>query len=400
VSAGTIAPHSETGARFSTVKVNQMMKFRSIALVTMTAASLLACSKKEKAPEGEATTVQPAAAKADAGAAKISSVARAHLPEGCEMVATVDWVRFRELKSVKGNLETEIAKLEKPKTGIPTEDVKDIIEFLEKTNIDLRTDPSELAVCVNGMDKAKGDQPPSFVAIVGGKFRPGAAMDVLDSVTERLKGLVRRAAASGAQKSEPEVIDVAGHKTVHDKVENIFFTQAKDGAFVIGNDRAQFEKALATGKAHEGYKLSGDVIVVALTKSAAPLVAQSLASSPFAAAGKSFAGAHIGVTEQRVTVEAQIDDEKQVAELKTTLEALLKQMSAAPGNPFAPALAGAKVTGEGKLLKLEVQVPDEALNGLVRQVGGAAAPRGQAVPAGAVPVPPAGPAGIVKPPAK
>jgi hypothetical protein len=379
-----------------------MMKVRSIAIVTFMATSLLACSKKEKAPEAEATTVQPAAAKVDGGA-KVASVARAHLPEGCELVAAVDWAKFRELKSVKANLEGELTKLDKPKAGLPPEDVKDLVEFLEKANIDLRTDPTEIAACVNGIDKASAGQDPRFVAIVGGKFRPGAAMDVLDSVTERLKGLVRRAAAQGNAKSEPEIIDVAGHKTVHDKTENLFLTQAKDGAFVLGNDRAQFEKALTPGKAHESYKLTNDIVVVALTKAAAPLLGQALADSPFAPAAKSFVGAHLGVTEQRVALEAQIDDEKQVTALKASLEGLFQQMAAAPGNPFGPALAGAKVTAEGKLLKLEVQVPAETLNGLVQQVGGSPVAPPGAMPAGAVPpgaVPSAGPAGLAKPPTK
>jgi hypothetical protein len=114
------------------------------------------------------------------------------------------------------------------------------------------------------------------------------------------------------------------------------------------------------------------------------------------------------VTEQRIALEAQIDDDKQVVALKTAVEGFFKQVAAAPGNPFGPALAGAKVTAEGKLLKLEVPVPAEALNGLVQQVGGpvaapGAVPPGALPPGGAVPpgaVPPAGPAGIVKPPTK
>ncbi len=364
-----------------------MMKARNLALVALVAASALACSKKDKAAEGEAKVTQAASAKADAGA-KVESRARAHLPEGCELVATVDWQRFRELPSVKPNLESELSKLEKPKDGAPEPadvDVKQVLEFLEKTNIDLRTDPSELAVCVSGLANARGDQAPIFVAIVGGKFRPGAAMDVLDSVTERLKALVRRAGAPSDKRSEPEVIEVAGLKTIHDKTENVFITQAKDGAFVIANDRAWFEKGLAAGKAHESYKLSSEVVGVALTKAAAPLVQQSLAGSPFAAAAQSFLGAHVGVTEQNVTVEAHIDDEKQVAELKTGLEGMLEQVAATPHNPFAPALAGAKVTAEGKVLKVAIQVPDQALNGLVQQMGGAVAP------------PALGPAGVVKP---
>jgi hypothetical protein len=374
-----------------------MMKFRSIAIVTIATASLLACSKKEKAPEGEAATVQSAAPAKTDGGAKVSSVARAHLPEGCEFVAAVDWAKFREIKSVKANLEKEIAKLDKPKAGPPPEDMKELIEFFEKTNIDLRTDPTEIAACVNGIDKASRGQNPSFVTVVGGKFRPGAALDVLDSVTERLKAVMRRAAQQADAKSEPEVIDVLGHKTVHDKTENLFFTQAKDGAFVIGNDRAQFEKALVPSKAYESYKLTSDIVVVALTKAAAPLLGQALAGSPFAPAAKSFVGANLGVTEQRLALEAQIDDEKQVAALKTSLESTLQQLAAAPGNPFGPALAGAKVAAEGKLLKVEVQVPAEALNSLVQQAGGSVVPPG-AVPPGAVP--PAGPAGVVRPPTK
>lgn len=363
-----------------------MRKFKSIALVSILAALAIACGKKEK-PEGEKAASTPAAAKVEASA-KVASVARAHLPEGCEVVAIVDWQKFRELKSIKQNLETELGKLDKPKDGKPVtdKDVQEVIDFLQKADIDLRADPSELAACVTGVQKAKADQTPTFVGIIGGKFRPGAAMDVFDSVTERLKGLMRRAAATGdAKKSEPEIIEIAGQKVVHDKAENVYFGQAKDGAFVFGNDRAQFEKALSASKAHEGYKLSAETIGVTLTKAMAPLLSEAMAGSPFVEATKTFTGATLGVSEKHVVVELSLEDEKQLAELKTQLEQLVKQLAGQPGNPFGPVLASAKLSVAGKVLTVDVPVPEEAVNGLLQQVGG---------PVGGPPVgaAPAGPA--------
>ncbi len=356
------------------------------------------CSKKEKA-EGE----NVAAAKTEVAAgAKVDSVAHVHLPEGCQMVATIDYQKLRELKSVKANIEAEIAKLDKPKDGQPgpkDQDIKDMIEFLEKTDINLRTDPSEIAMCFTNMDKGKEE--PLVVVVIGGKFRPGAAMEVMDSLTEKFKGLLRRAATAGdSKKSEPEIIDIAGHKVLHDKTENVYLAQAKDGAFIIGNDRAQFEKSLNAGKAHESYKLSKEVLGVVLTKAMAPMLSEGTAGSPFDAAMKSFSSATVGISEHHVLAELTLDDEKQVTELKGTLELLVKQMSAQPGNPMGPMLSGAKISAAGKVLTVDVAIPEEAVNGLIRQMGGqmggpglggpgVGGPGMVAPPGGAVPAAPA-----------
>jgi hypothetical protein len=161
------------------------------------------------------------------------------------------------------------------------------------------------------------------------------------------------------------VLEVAGVKTLRDKESGVLIAQAKDGAFVLGNDQARFEKALTASKAHESYKLSSEPVGIALTKSASGFVGKTLSTTPFAAAAASFAGAHVGFDDRLLRMEAHFSDPKHVTLVKQGLEALVA--SAPPG-----AAEGAKIGATDGAVSLEVPLPEEVVNGMIQQLPQAA----------------------------
>lgn len=334
-------------------------------------AGALACSKKEPKADEAAAAKQGQSELAANAAPKQTSVGRTHLPEGCDVVATIDWQRFRKMQAVKQDLEKEIADLNEK----PDPEAKRAAEFLKKADIDLLEDPGDIALCLWQLDRLEQDGTPGFVAVVGGKFRPGAAIEALDTVTERLKALVQRAgaAATGKKAEEQEIVQIAGVKAIRDKQSGVIVAQATNGAFVIANDQPKLEKALKPGSAHGAYKLSAEPVGVALTRSAKGFVTQALSDSPFAAATQSFAGAHMGFDDRFLRMEAHFDVDKDAASFKQGLDALLA--SAPPGTA-----EGAKIQVDGKVVSIEVPLPEEAMGGMLQQLPGAAPPRPSAPP--------------------
>lgn len=372
---------------FRQSKGSALLRASAVWLCVGSALGLGACSKKEP-PQTEAAPGSAAAGVEQAAAAKAvgpkqESSGRAHLPEGCDLVTTIDWQRFRELKAVKPDLEKEVASL-------PTsteEDAKKAAEFLKKADIDLLKDPGEIAICLWQLERFEQNETPGFVAVVGGKFRPGAAIEALDTVTERFKSLLRRAANAAANRpsDEPEVLEIGGVKTLRDKESGVLIAQAKDGAFVLGNDQARFEKALTAGKAHESYKLSSEPVGIALTQSASGFVGNALAATPFAAAASSFVGAHLGFDDRLLRMEAHFSDPKHVALVKQGLDGLLA--SAPPGTA-----EGAKIRAADGAVSLEVPLPEEVVNGMLQQLPQAAPSRPAMAPVPGAPRPGAAPA--------
>jgi|GEM_PF-3320965 len=354
------------------------MKFRNIALCALCAlCALSAVACKKEAPSGEASK-----GAASVSGDKVKSVGRAHLPSGCEVVVSLDWPRFRELEPVKGNIDRELTKFEAPPVAnapIDPEvaaDMKNAKEFLEKTHIDLRRDPGELALCAWKIAEAQGDKPPSFVLVLGGQFIPGAALEVFDSFSERFKTLLSRAKPGSEKKPAPEIIEVAGVKVAYDKAEGIYMGQAKDGAFVIANDRPAFEKSLTASEAHLAYKLPNEPIAPALTQAAAPLVTAQLAQSPLAPAAGAFAGANLAYTEGLIKLQLDLTNPAVMPALVTNLDMFIKPNPSMPPNPLSQLLAGAKMTTAGSTLSLEVVLPEETTRGLLQQAGmGAPQPR-------------------------
>lgn len=333
-----------------------------VSAVLLSVFALTACKKKSPESEGEGKASPADAAPASAPSAKQQSVGRAHLPEGCDLVTTIDWPRFRELKAVKPDLEREITQL---KTATEP-DAKKAAEFFQRADIDPWKDPGEIALCLWHLERLQDDGLPGFVAIVGGNFRPGAAVEALDTVTERLKAVVRRAAAAATNQpnQEPELLEIGGVKVLKDRETGTLIAQAKDGAFVFGNDQARFEKALSASKAYEAYKLSSAPVGVALTRSASGFVAQGLAATPFAAAAQSFLGAHLGFDDRILRIEAHFGEPSHVTLVRQGLQSLLA--SAPPGTA-----EGAKIEASGDAVSLEVPLPEEVVNGMIGQLPGA-----------------------------
>lgn len=368
------------------------MNFKHLACAALLVTATSACSKKEKTTEGEA---QKAASPGlfSTGATKVKSLGRAHLPEGCEFIGRIDWPRFRELKVVKTNLEEELTKYKKPLPEDPkeAEDIKKVKEFLEKTQIDPEKDLGEMALCAWNFEQAeKTDKPPTFVFAWGGNFIPGAAFDALTSFSERFKTLVQRLQDGdlSGKKEDVEIVEIGGLKAARDKESDTYFTQAKDGAFIISNDRVAFEKALQTSSAHEAYHFPSAPIGVALTQHA-PSVEAQLQKSPLAAFAKSFSGGALSYDDNLVQVQIRLNDEKQLPALQTTVEGFLRANASAP-TPFSPVLQKAKAKTEGGGVTVDLPIPDEFFQGLLAQMGiplPAPAPATTGVPSGVAPAP-------------
>lgn len=355
------------------------MSFRPSICCVALLVGALACSKKESsAQEGAAAQQQPQSGLTAKAEAKQVSAGRQHLPEGCDVVATLDWQRFRKMEAVKEDFEKEIGDL--MKSADP--EAKRAADFLKKADIDLLEDPGDIAFCLWQLDRLEQGGTPGFVAVIGGRFRPGAAIEALDTVTERLKALVQRAgaAATGQQAEEHEIVQIGGVKALRDKQSGVLAAQAKNGAFILANDQPRFEKALTPGKAHAAYKLSSEPFGIALTQSAKGFVTQALAGSPFEAAAASFAGAHLGFDDRSLRMEAHFDVDKDAALFKQGLDALLA--SAPPGTA-----EGAKIQVNGKVVSVEVPLPKEVMGGMLEQLPGGAPARPAVPPAPPAPQP-------------
>ncbi len=380
------------------------MMLRRAALLSACTVTLLAAAGCKKETPEEKTKKE--VAEALANGTKTKSVAREHLPDNCQLAISVDWPRFRELKAVKDDIEREIGKLEAPpipNAPIDPEtaaDIKQFKEFLAKTQIDIRKDPGELAVCVWKLDQQVPGQTPSFVAILGGQFIPGAAAEALNSFPERLKALLNRARAGAPPKPAPEIIEIQGVKVAYDKVDGIYLSQAKDGAFIIANDRPAFEKALGTSKAHEAYKLPPEPMGVAISAAGASVFAPQLQQSPLAPLAASFAAGSMGMTDGQVLLRIEVKDAAVLAPAQATLGAMIHPDPRMPPNPFTQAMAGAKVTTAGTVLTIELPIPEAMTQGMLQQAGVGARPMPPgAMPPGAMP-PGAMPPGAMPPGAR
>ncbi len=349
-----------------------MMNLRqSICCLALLAAGV-ACKKKD-APQDEAASSTAAAAALAANelgakqlGGKQQSQARAHLPEGCDLVATIDWQRLRAMKTMKADIEAGVADLMDPNGK---DAAKKVAEFLQKADIDPLKDPGDIAVCLWRLEQLEQNGTPGFVAIVGGNFRPGAAIDALDTVSERIGSVVRQVAALAADQpsQEPERLEIGGVKALLDKESGVLVAQAKNGAFVVGNDRERFEKALTPGAAHTAYRLSPEPAGMALTKSAGPLFARSAAGSPFAAAAASFEGGHMGFDDATLRLQAHFGEPTHAALLEQGIKSLLA--SAPPGTA-----EGAKIEVKDKVVSVELPLPEEAMGNLL-PLPGTVAPR-------------------------
>lgn len=337
------------------------MSFRpSTYCVVALLVGALACSKKESNAQQEAAP-EPVSAQTAQAAPKQVSVGRHHLPDGCEVVVTLDWQRVRKWEAVKADVEKEIGDLMKS-TDV---DTKRAVEFLKKADIDLLEDPAELAVCLWQLEGLSQGGEPSFVMVIGGRFRPGAAIEALDTVTERLKALVRRAGSAVANQpaDDHEIVQIAGVKALRDKKTGALAAQAKNGAFVIASDQARFEKALTPSQAHAAYKLGSEPVGLAVTRPAKDFVTQALATSPFAAALQSFAGAYVGVDDQILRITAHFDAEKDATLFKQQLDALVASAPSAPAR-------SAKIQLNDKVVSVEVPLPKETMDGVLGQLPG------------------------------
>jgi len=338
---------------------------RSICCLALLALGV-ACKKKDAPQAGAEAAPSTSTTVAAALGAKQQSHGRAHLPEGCDLVVTVDWQRLRAMKSMKADIEAGLTDLMDPNGR---DAAKKVAEFLEKADIDPRKDPSDVAVCLWRFEQFEQGSSPGFVAIVGGNFRPGAAIDALDTVSERIRAVVQQVGALGTDgpSAEVERLEIGGVKALLDKDTGMLIAQAKDGAFVVGNDREGFEKALTPGSAHTTYTLSPEPAGLALTKSGAPLFARSAVGSPFAAAATSFEGGHVGFDDETLRLQARFGEAKHAELLKKGMKSLLA--SAPPG-----IAEGAKIEVQDKIVSIEVPVPEDAM-GSVLPLPGTVAPR-------------------------
>src|SRR5690606_39682389 len=83
---------------------------RSICCLALLALGV-ACKKKDAPQAGAEAAPSTSTTVAAALGAKQQSHGRAHLPEGCDLVVTVDWQRLRAMKSMKADIEAGLTDL-------------------------------------------------------------------------------------------------------------------------------------------------------------------------------------------------------------------------------------------------------------------------------------------------
>lgn len=385
------------------------MKLRQLTCYSLLCLSLVACSKKDK--NGEEKSITSTLGALFSSDKKVSSQGREHLPAHCEAVVVVDFPRLRKMKAWEEEMEKSITDLTQPSAdeaeldAEEKENLKKFREFLAKTKIDLKTDPGEAALCLWNLDPEQGKEP-AFLLAWGGKFIPGSAMQALDDISERLKYWIQQVTRPGAIKpQEVQTLEIAGTKTLHLPEEKIYFSQAKNGAYILSNDREQFEQALTPGRASERYQFSTQPVLVSIPADSGKTLTPLLASSPLSMALPSFDGALLSFEENLLELRIHQKDEQNLATLSQSFEAFKQSIPPLPTNlpesvrqnpqiRFAffmnTLLAQLKHRAEGKSFIVSLPITEELRKLLSEQWGPQELTPGSQAAPGLIPFPPQG----------
>jgi hypothetical protein len=365
-----------------------LMKIRTVALAGLFF-TLAACNKKAPPVEAVASALPaPSAAPAAAPLVKLTAKGLEHLPPGCEVVVHIDTSKALAAPVVKQHLVPELERMSKPDPQ--NQNSETFRSFLDELGMDPLKDLASVSVCM-GPEPPPGQTPP-LVSIVGGTFGQ-----------DRLLSAFRK---HSPKKGIFQDVTVGGLQAI--LAEKLYTTQAKDGAALFGTDQALLAAAVAPGEAYKAYEIPSDSeLSVRITKAAIERMSkQAQAAGPFGQLMGGATSALITVTlaERRLRFTATHADATKAKAGAKFLDLAIKQlgqqaMMAARMNPQAAMMADvarlAKVSAEGQLVVVVVDIPAEALEGFFQQVSmgmsqqmamlGAPGTMPQGMPPGAMP---------------
>lgn len=343
---------------------------RSLFAALLLTGAVTGCDKKDAAKEAAPTAsaavsmVAPTAtatAKADAGspAAAGTSTALAHLPEKCGAVVRLDIAGALAIPKVKAQLGPALEELKKKTDG----DGKGFGAFIADTGLDPAADFKEVAMCITDLSPGAGAKDPNFVVVIAGNFKPGTVVPALEKT---------------AKADKFKVEEFAGTKIAADVKGEMFLGQAPDGVVVVARKKEQLEASFKGGGDARKFGIPLDAaLALVMPGDALKGLMAGDPTNPFAAQSDKITKAMVVVDLKKPALEGRIamSDDKSATELAGAAKMILGQLSSAPppppGDPSAVlfgAMKSAKIDSKGSDVILTIEVPQEGLDGMLKDM--------------------------------
>ncbi|MEM1029858.1 MAG: hypothetical protein AAF928_12070 [Myxococcota bacterium] len=281
---------------------------------------------------------------------RTTSVAREHLPRGCEAVLRVDVAEMLAAAPVRDHVLRPIED-----KRLELEDAGRVSRFV-RAKIDPRKHLSELVACVR--DVGEGD--PSVVAVIGGELAS-------DTVVDALEG-------SDAF-SDPTERD--GRRVIRHRDSGLYVAQARsDAAILLASSPRLLADVDEASDAFRDYDLPLDSVVSAtITKVAAERVEAMLNALPgLTLRGVGTMEVAATVVPGRIRAEVATGDPAAAEAFVGAVDSFLPLARLAPLGPTSSPtakklLSGTSVVAEGGTVAVRVDVPDDVVEDFFRAVG-------------------------------
>jgi hypothetical protein len=282
------------------------------------------------------------------------SVAHEHLPSGCDVVARFDFAGVLKAGPIAKHV---VPVLEE--AAAESKDAGKGAKFFLSAKLNPKKDIKEMAMCMNGLERAAGRgipgaSPPEFVIIVGGNLTKDKVLDAI--ITHGKKEKISEAKKDGGLR----YVEVK-------ETPPAFIAQADDGALLIASSLDMLKKANNTGN-HKDYKLPLDNhLEVVVTEAAVKRL------SGLAGAGSPVSLSKAG----RLQVTASLDPGKlggrfnlgeSASDAATKLNELLSKAKGSPGIPpqAKPTVDGLTIKADGNELVIEAPISSDAVDELAK----------------------------------
>ena len=283
---------------------------------------------------------------------KSSSAAADHLPEGCDLVARIDFHGLLDVPAVEKHVVPALEEDAKK-----SEDAVTFAKVLLTAKLNPKKDIADIAVCVSGLDRATSGGEPDFVGVMGGKFDPKA---LIDAMAEHGK------ADKLSAPTERDGLRVIESKDSHPK---LFFAQASDGAFLVATTFELLKKAAAADSS--GYKLPSDHLAIVVPAEATKRLAKLAPSKQgfdFGSAGRAELTANFapGKVAARADLGSAATATSTAAQLNAMVP-MLKLGGQVPSEAKAT-VDGLKIEAKGNELIIEAPIAAETIEKVAKEM--------------------------------
>ena len=339
-----------------------MMRLSSILCVAWCFA--VACK-----PERQAAEAPPAASASASGSIVAKPVeatsghARRHLPPGCDVALEVDLQKLFANERLGPQLLAGVVPPKDPQLReqvMAHPDQAAFLRLLEASKIDPRTDLKTVAFCI---PESAGELDPRFLAIIAGRLPSG------------LVELMREHAPPG----KTYTLESLGTEKALFR-EGKWMSQGEGNVVLFGNDKDLIVSAQKASRAHEHYALAKHADVAVAIKRKALASIEGPDGDPLVAALRRAEQAQLQVdlSSGELTGRVALPDAASVKQVQSAVEMLLSQMRAqsqqAPPEirqmmqPTIDVLEKARLTPEGNLLRLALQLEPGMLEAALLQL--------------------------------